>query len=313
MAFCTTCGAQIKDTANFCKYCGTKVKKKMEKPKTEETPGYYREGSLYDHPISQQSPDPVSSIQDSSSSENYIPQDSSETLSSESETNIQENFQPSPEDLAKPIDASKFTTQEVIEPISEDMIDILYSREREKDIKLELKDLLKEIEKIEQRLEVGLIGSSEASKQIQEKKELIEALREERKSLRDDKLPIEEFFLELKENQDKKQKLDEMRAQGKIERESVFLRLSEEIQQKIDENQEKLSQQTSEANSWLKQLEEEVRKLKDEVEIVTTRVDLGEIAHTDAQNRKEELEIDIYRKELSYHSLKDVLESTKLQ
>lgn len=293
MAYCTTCGSEIPSSANFCKYCGATVKSKnkesSDKPvNSQKQSASVHHKSLYDQPAIKEDVPPVK-----------LNTDSSPVAS----TTDQESYYPDPNKMAQPV-----TTTHSKTPIPEDIIDILYSREREEDIKAELKDILAEIEKIEQRLDVGLTEGLNASEQIQDKNLLIQALRGERNSLRLKQLPIEIHQNTMEEAQKKKDKTEEMRSQGKIERESVYLRLIQEFQIDIDEATKEFNEQKRLANGWVRQLQEETHTLKDEAEIVMTRADLGEITKEEAQNRREEIEIDIYRKELAYHALVKVLE-----
>ena len=293
-AYCTTCGSQIRDTANFCKYCGTPVKKKSgtsKSPISDSSPSYAKQESLYSKSTSQ--------------STNERPE-SPIFGESEAVTQTESDYRPSPDELTQ---VSNKTSS--IEPIPEEIIDVLYSRERDEDIKAELKDILVEIEKIDQRLEVGLTGETIASEQIQEKNQLVQALRDERKSLRSEKIPLEENFIILQSAQKKKEKLEEIRSQGKIERESVYQRLVDEFNTELEEADKAYTDQKFQANGWIKQLENDTHLLKDEAEIVVTRAELGEITQTEAKNRREEIEIDIYRKELAYHALTKVLKLLK--
>ena len=49
--------------------------------------------------------------------------------------------------------------------------------------------------------------------------------------------------------------------------------------------------------------------MKEDIDLVTTKADLGETSKNEAETKKSELEIDIYRKDLAYHALKKVQEN----
>ena len=290
--FCAQCGSNIKDTANFCKYCGAKVKKsstsssnqtqaqKVPEPKqptpTVEPPRIItKEESLFSQPV--MTGEPVSN-----------PNSSQQTTGITS-------FDPI---LQKP--------EEKFDPITDEIIDTLYSREREVDIKDEIKENLTEVEKIEQRLNIGLLSKEEASAQISEKQNLMTALKAERKSLKLDKIRIETLEEEIKELQDKLDKLHIMQNQGKISHESVYTKLKTEYETQLEDKSSEYNKQKRNMTNWLKILELDVQKMKEDIDMTNTKADLGEVAKDEAEKKQSELEIEIYRKELAYHALKNV-------
>ena len=182
----------------------------------------------------------------------------------------------------------------------------MYSREREVDIKDEIKENLTEVEKIEQRLNIGLLSKEEASAQISEKQNLMTALKAERKSLKLDKIRIETLEEEIKELQDKLDKLHIMQNQGKISHESVYTKLKTEYETQLEDKSSEYNKQKRNMTNWLKILELDVQKMKEDIDMTNTKADLGEVAKDEAEKKQSELEIEIYRKELAYHALKNV-------
>ena len=299
--FCAQCGSNIKDTANFCKYCGAKIKKNtgssppssivqsqsIPEPKqparTVEPPRFItKEESLFNQPVLTNNP------------------------VEEVPTN-----QPQTPNITASDPVLKQTTEK-FDPITDDIIDTLYSREREVDIKEEIKENLTEVEKIEQRLNIGLISKEEASSQITEKQNLMTALKAERKSLKLDKIRIEVLEGEIKELQDKVDKLEIMKNQGKIAHESVYEKLKTEYETGLEDKSTEFNQQKRNITQWLKVLELDVQKMKEDIDMTNTKANLGEVSKDEAEKKQTELEIDIYRKELAYHALKHVQEVIKL-
>ena len=291
--FCAQCGSNIKDTANFCKYCGAKVKKntststvsttntKQEtsaQTPTVEPPRFItKEESLFNQPVMTE--------------------------------NMEEDVSAAEDKAPSITDSDPFLQQdhEKFDPITDETIDTLYSREREVDIKDEIKENLTEVEKIEQRLNIGLISKDEASSQIADKQNLMTALKSERKSLKLDKVRIEVLEEEIKELQDKLDKLHIMYNEGKISHESVYNKLKGEYNSSLKTKQDEFDQQKINIRNWMKVLELDVQKMKEDM--TNTKADLGEIPKEDAETKQSELEIDIYRKELAYHALKKIQES----
>lgn len=304
--FCAQCGSNIKDTANFCKYCGAKVKKstsstapsiaqsqKIPEPK-QTTPAVQpprfitkeeleKEQSLFSQPVMTEE-----QVSDASTLKTQGP----DITASDSVLN---------------------QAQEKFDPITDDIIDSLYSREREVDIKDEIKENLTEVEKIEQRLNIGLLSKEDASNQITEKQNLMTALKAERQSLKLDKIRIETLEGEIKELQDKLDKLEIMKAEGKIAHEAVYDKLKTEYESGLEDKSSEFNQQKRNITQWLRVLELDVQKMKEDIDMTNAKADLGEVPKEDAEKKQSELEIDIYRKELAYHALKKVQEAIKLE
>ena len=281
--YCNQCGGQLKDTANFCKYCGAKIKKQPEsevqsKPSVS-TQSIPRSESLFNQAIM---------------SEKKIEQ------GLRAPSFIEENVVKDPFLLSE---------QEHFDPITDEIIDVLYSREREVDIKEELKEILSEVEKISQRLNIGIVSKDEAADQIKDKQDLISALKAERKSLKIEKIALETLSVELKELQDKLDKLHIMYNEGKITHETIYTKLKKEYSDSYDLKKADYDKQLSNMVNWLKILEFDVQKMKEDIDILKVKANLGEINTGEAEKKQMELEIDIYRKELAYHALKNVSDS----
>lgn len=305
--FCNQCGSSIKDTANFCKYCGAKVKKSGATTASTATPAPSTQTAKTTTPIPEpKEPNPyveppriitkeVSMFNQPVMTES-VPEDNSS------------NQEPALDITASdPVFQPK--EDEKFDPITDDIIDVLYSREREIDIKEEIKENLTEVEKIEQRLNIGLASKDEASEQILEKQNLMTALKSERKSLKLEKIQIEVLEAEIKELKDKLEKLHIMYNQGKISHESVYTKLKSEYDSSLQEKEADFTQQKINIKHWMKILELDVQKMKEDIDMTNTKADLGELPKAEAESKQSELEIDIYRKELAYHALKKVQET----
>lgn len=293
--FCQSCGSEIKDTANFCKYCGAKVKKTADST-TKPEPKQEASKPETNNPAVE--PPRIITKEESLFSQAVM----SEPVNSN---------QYSSDDLNTPISSTDpflKNEDEKFDPITDETIDILYSRERDVDIKDELKENLEEVEKIGQRLNIGLISKEEAADQIQEKQNLVTALKAERKSLKAEKITIEVLEGEIKELQNKLDKLHIMKNEGKISHESVYNKLKTEYDQSLTTKQQEYQQQKINITHWLTILEFDVQKMKEDIDMATTKADLGELPKEEAESKKTELEIEIYRKELAYHALKTVNE-----
>lgn len=292
--FCNQCGSTIKDTANFCKYCGAKVKKPADVPAAQP---------LSDSSSPKPSVEPPRFI---TKEESLFSQ---AVMSDESLMNQLQDDTQGPSITEH--DPFLNNLNEKFDPITDDLIDILYSREREVDIKEELKEILADVSKIEQRLNIGLVTKEEAAVQIKEKQDLMNALKTERKSLKNDTIPVETLEDEIKEFQDKLDKLHIMYNQGKISHVSVYDKLKAEYDSSLADKKAEFEQGKVNVRNWLNVLELDVQKMKEDIDMTNAKADLGEVPKEEAQNKQAELEIDIYRKELAYHALKAIQESLK--
>lgn len=296
--FCAQCGSNIKDTANFCKYCGAKTKKSS----TTSTPSDVQQKKIPEPKQSNPSVEPP----------RFITKE--ESLFSQPVMSKEPATTPEPAQQSTAIasvDPVLQQSQEKFDPITDDIIDKLYSREREVDIKDEIKENLSELEKIEQRVNIGLLSKEDASTQINDKQNLLTALKEERKSLKLDKISIETLEDEIKELQDKLDKLEIMQNEGKISHESVYTKLKTEYETQLEDKSSEYNKQKHNITNWLQVLELDVQKMKEDIDMTNTKADLGEVPKGDAEKKQSELEIEIYRKELAYHALKKVQEALK--
>ena len=299
--FCIQCGSNIKDSANFCKYCGAKVKKGQSKTDSTSNSSVKSVPEPKEPVFTVEPPRFITKEESMFNQTVMTDENPLNSLSSSEQTSGITDFDPILQQ-----------TEEKFDPINDETIDLLYSRERDVDIKEELKEILSDVEKIEQRLNIGLVSKEEATDQIQEKQNLISALKSERKSLKMDKIRIEILETEIKELNNKLDKLHIMYNEGKISHESVYNKLKGEYTTSLEDKKIEYEQLKKNVDHWLKVLELDVQKMKEDIDLTNTKADLGEIDKEVAESKQSELEIDIYRKELAYHALKKVQETLTL-
>ena len=299
--FCIQCGTSIKDTANFCKYCGAKVKKPATPAVTPTTtvptpaPKQTEEQKPFKPPV-----EPPRFI---TKEESLF----SQTVMTEDEPVTQPLVKETKTPLTS-VDPFLQDQDEKFDPITDETIDVLYSRERDNDIKDDLKENLAEVERIEQRLNLGLLSKDEAAAQIQDKQNLMTALKAERKSLKNEKILIETLSEEIKELQTKLDKLLILKNEGKISHDTVYAKLKGEYADSLSKKKADYEQQRINITHWLKILEFDVLKMNEDIYLVSSKAYFGETSKDEAETKKSELEIDIYRKDLAYQALKKVQE-----
>jgi hypothetical protein len=188
-----------------------------------------------------------------------------------------------------------------------DVIDVLAGRLEVDLIKNEMNEALEEIEKIEQRLDIGIIDASEAKEQINEKKQILDELKERKNNIPEEGLPYEEYQKKIREMKDKLLKLEEMKKEGKISRESVYEKLFKEYNTEYLGAQAQFDEETRRFTQWQKQLEEDVKNYHDHAELAVTRAQLGEISEEEAQKEKKQYETDAKRRDLARKSIQELL------
>ena len=96
-----------------------------------------------------------------------------------------------------------------MEKIPDSVVDALYARKRKTQIKSELKSLLKEVDELSKKVEIGLIDDAQSSSQTSDLQETMGKLQEEQKSLVTQPLDLESLTEEQKKWDERLDKLNE--------------------------------------------------------------------------------------------------------
>lgn len=320
MVFCTQCGSQLKDSAKFCKYCGYKLKN-VPSSQENENRGSFSQTSQYS-----------SSSQEKSLYSSSIYSNSG---TKKSESTINQNPLVSPEgpplgesldepntyssvnssNKSTPILSDRQTVQTSLTSnrsyefpsVSQDLIEVLGGRKRLEEIKSEMATILEEITKMEQRLTVGLIDSTSAKEQITNKQQQITQLRAEKEKIPAEELPYEIYTKEFAQAKDKRSKLDLMRKDGKISREAVYQKLENEYTDEIDKLASQIDVETRRLRQWSQQLDEDVKNYYDQIELLKTKVELGEIDANESSTKQAEMKTDAELREKAKKTIDHIL------
>ncbi|MFX0113298.1 MAG: zinc-ribbon domain-containing protein [Candidatus Hodarchaeota archaeon] len=244
---CPNCGGEIPPVANFCRYCGHKSG--APSPSRSPSSSAQERSSLFTKPV--RAPEDTSSL--------------------EAEIRSGSEAIGTPEELRNEL---------------EEYIPILYARKRSNQVERDLRTTMDDLEAISTKLDLGLIDAEDAQKQIAETKDKIAMLKEERTNFPDGKLPIEEFLPAVAENQEKLQKIHEMKKTGRIERDQVYERLVAEYDSKIREFESKIITEKRKINVWINMLEQELESSEDEIASLDVRRELGEVDAEEFKSRK---------------------------
>lgn len=194
-----------------------------------------------------------------------------------------------------------------IEPISDEIIDILYSRTRINTIENERKKLVEEFSDVEKKMEIGLLASEEAMSKIKEIKTKMGRIKEEKAGLKTGKIQVEIDLGAYVKAVDKKKKLEEMKTAGKISSESVYKKLYGEAESDIDKLKSNLSSEKLKMEHWSLDMDNDVQEIKENIESTKVRAELGEITKEEAKGEVNKMKISFTKKEVTSRELKSII------
>ncbi|MFX0060645.1 MAG: zinc-ribbon domain-containing protein [Candidatus Hermodarchaeota archaeon] len=260
--FCPNCGGELVPGARFCRFCGHPVDPNVVPPTRS--------------PISrkaQTTPPPQSSSDRKRFGFQIRPSSSNTTSTPSTPTVVPPSAPPQIQETSVP----------------EEIINILWGRTRSGQINKALKDLVKEVETIEKKHEIGLIGPEEAQEQLTKTTEKMNKLKAERQELVfDQTIRLEQLLAELTAAKERLARLEEMKHSGKIERQGVYDKLKEEYSEAYRKSQSEIRNEGIRSSQWARLLNHEAKTIEDEIESINVRVELGELSETEAEARNEE-------------------------
>ncbi|MHA2107963.1 MAG: zinc-ribbon domain-containing protein, partial [Candidatus Hodarchaeales archaeon] len=106
--------------------------------------------------------------------------------------------------------------EDAIEKIPSSIVDSLYARKRKKQIKSEMKSLLKDVDELGKKLEIGLIDDAQSSNQTVKLQEKITALQKEKDVLKPEALEIEELVEGERKWLERLEKIEEKNRAGEV-------------------------------------------------------------------------------------------------
>ncbi len=184
--------------------------------------------------------------------------------------------EPTPQIHAEPPTPSRrpsTSPTETVENIPDEILNDLYARKRKTEIKDDLKDLLKEIDELTKKVEIGLITESESGDMIGKIESNISALQEEQKTLQSKPLELETLSEEEKKWQKRLEKIEEKKRAQAVSTE-VYSTLRDEYASELASVQQKLAIEERKARRWLVDLQKGSRELETSIERLKVR---GEI------------------------------------
>ena len=165
------------------------------------------------------------------------------------------------------------TQPEAIEKIPEIIIDLLYARKRKIQIKSELKSLLKDVDELSKKVEIGLITDTESAQQSEIIQKKISSLHEEKSKLKVEPLDIEVFTENEKKSILRLEKIEEKNRSGTVSR-AVYDSLKDEYSTELATFQRKKATEERKVKRWLVDLQKEVRILETKIESLKVRSEI---------------------------------------
>ncbi|MHA1166413.1 MAG: zinc-ribbon domain-containing protein [Candidatus Hodarchaeales archaeon] len=194
-----------------------------------------------------------------------------------------------------------------VEPITEEIIDILYSRTRVKTVEKDRQKLVEEFSDIEKKMEIGLLASDEAMSKIKEIKVKMAKIKEEKTGLKIGKIQAEKDLEAYVKAVNKRKKLEEMKTAGKISSESVYSKLYGEATSAIDKLKESLSAEKLKMEHWSLDMDSDVSEIKESIESTKVRAELGEITKEEAKDEIYKMKRELAKKEVVSRELKSLI------
>jgi hypothetical protein len=172
---------------------------------------------------------------------------------------------------------------EIVEKIPDSIIDILYARKRKIQINSELKSLLKDVDELSKKVEIGLIDDAESAQQSEKIQAKISSLHEEKSTLKAQPLDIEIFNEDEKKWFERLEKIEEKNRSGSVTR-AVYDSLKDEYSTELATTQRKKATEERKVKRWLVDLQKEARILETKIESLKVRSEIeGDLKDEDNQ------------------------------
>ena len=214
----------------------------------------------------------------------------------------------SPSVFTPPPQPTRAIQPEAIEKIPDTIIDTLYARKRKTQIKVELKSLLKEVDELTKKVEIGLIDDTESANQTSKIQDKMATLQDEQKTLKTTPLDLELFTETEKKWNERLVKLDEKNRAGAVSQ-AVYNSLKDEYSAELATTQRKLATEERKAKRWLVDLQKEVRELETKIESLKVRSDIEGQRNEEVGQKIEALSRSRVKKAVSAEVLTEILQN----
>ncbi len=202
-------------------------------------------------------------------------------------------------------------TPTVIEPaekIPQDIIDTLYARKRKDEIKIELSELLNEVEELGKKVEIGLLTSDESKRMTEELQGKITIINEEKKALQAKPLELEILNEDEKKWLQRLEKIEEKKRAQAVSDE-VYTSLRDEYASELASVQQKKAIEERKARRWFVDLQRETRELNIQLEKLKVKADVEKLSSEKLTQELKDTELELKKKTAAAEILSEVLRS----
>ncbi len=252
--YCVNCGKEISETARFCRFCGSPIRRGQDESTTP--------------PVARR---------------------------------VENVYTPSPEPI-------RSVHEDVIEKIPSSVVDSLYARKRKKQINNEMKSLLKDVDELGKKLEIGLIDDAQSTNQTAKLQEKINSLQKEKDTLKPEFLEIETLLEAEKKWLVRLEKIEDKNRAGDVSR-AVYDSLKDEYSSELATTQRKKATEERKVRRWLVDLQKETRVLETKVESLKVRSEIEGQTLSEANQKIMDLSNQRVRKATAAEVLIEILET----
>ncbi|PWI48731.1 hypothetical protein CEE45_04910 [Candidatus Heimdallarchaeota archaeon B3_Heim] len=198
--------------------------------------------------------------------------------------------------------------EDVIEKIPSAVVDSLYARKRKKQINNEMKSLLKDVDELGKKLEIGLIDDAQSTSQTAKLQEKINSLQKEKDTLKPELLEIETLREAEKKWLARLEKIEDKNRAGDVSR-AVYDSLKDEYSSELATTQRKKATEERKVRRWLVDLQKETRVLETKVESLKVRSEIEGQTLSEANQKIMDLSNQRVRKATAAEVLIEILET----
>ncbi|MHA2306006.1 MAG: zinc-ribbon domain-containing protein [Candidatus Hodarchaeales archaeon] len=197
---------------------------------------------------------------------------------------------------------------ETVEQIPDEILNNLYARKRKSEIKIGLKDLLKEIDELTKKVEIGLITETESADMISKIQTDISTLQEEQKSLQSRPLELETLSEEEEKWQKRLEKIEEKKRAQAVSND-VYSSLRDEYASELASVQQKVATEERKARRWLVDLQKGARELETSIERLKVRGEIEGLSKEQLEEKLKDQKLLLSKKAIAADVLTEVLSS----
>ncbi|MFW9853964.1 MAG: zinc-ribbon domain-containing protein [Candidatus Thorarchaeota archaeon] len=192
------------------------------------------------------------------------------------------------------------------EKIPDEIVENLYARRRNDQIKKELEKMLEEISELSKKVEIGLIDEEDSNQQVNQLQSRISALQKEKGELKLQPFELEALTEKEKKWQERLEKLEEKNRAQALSKE-VYASLRDEYATELSSVQQKAATETRKAKRWLVDLQKDARGLDTKIEQAKVRGEIEGAGESGMKSQIEKMKTERKKKAVAAEVLTEIL------